>query len=127
MEIAAIVHRIKTAKGIKPMSAVGTTTNPRPGRDQFEPSCRGPHSCPPMRHRTALRWWINEDPRREACENRKGDSSPAVDLWVTRSSITPQRDGPQAGSLGTAQRGQITLQGTKPHESRPKVERSSAR
>jgi len=68
-----------------------------------------------------------EDPRREACENRKGDSSPAVDTWVTRSSITPQRDGPQAGSLGTAQRGQITLQGTKPHESRPKVERPSAR
>jgi len=60
-------------------------------------------------------------------KNRKGDSSPAVDMWVTRSSITPQRDGPQAGSLGTAQRGQITLQGTKPHESRPKVERSAAR
>jgi hypothetical protein len=33
-------------------------------------------------------------------KNRKGESSPAVDTWVTRSSITPQRDGPQAGSLG---------------------------
>ena len=33
-------------------------------------------------------------------KNRKGESSAAVDTWVTRGSTTPQRDGPEAGGLG---------------------------